>query len=364
MITGGIANWTENRSWRYGLPGKLSKYTERFLGGSHDLKVGLQYGGHGSDQLNGPNDTITTFSVTGRAVARHDAAAVSPGREGALDRRLRRRHLPRRPRVAQPRACATTTARGCFPSFPLLDAVGNATGRDVGGERRRLPLEHVLAARRRQLPADGVGPSWSRRTTAATTRSWKHGEFRPAVPSITPSFEFGFDAGGNRINFVQTSSNANLRIDPDMKAPYSRSVHRAVRAGADDEPRLPGQLRPQARRGLRAGRTSPGSTSQVPYMDNLGIDATGDTVMVYRLHLQSGGARVPADQPRRHVHALPGRHDDGDEAHVEQLAGGVLAGAVEGGRAARLERARDADGDRRAARREPSAAKRRGRTTS
>ena len=47
------------------------------------------------------------------------------------------------------------------------------------------------------------------------------GEFRPAVPSITPSFEFGFDGQGNRINFVQTSSNANLRIDPDMKAPYA-----------------------------------------------------------------------------------------------------------------------------------------------
>ena len=47
------------------------------------------------------------------------------------------------------------------------------------------------------------------------------GEFRPAVPSITPAFEFGFDAAGNRINFVQTSSNANLRIDPDMKAPYT-----------------------------------------------------------------------------------------------------------------------------------------------
>ncbi len=66
LITGGISSWAESRSWRYGLSAKLSQGKEQLWGGSHDLKIGVQYGGHGSDNLNGPNDTITTFSVTGR----------------------------------------------------------------------------------------------------------------------------------------------------------------------------------------------------------------------------------------------------------------------------------------------------------
>ena len=65
LITGGITNWAENRSWRYGYRQAVA-LTDRLLGGSHDLKLGLQYGAHGSDNLNGPNDTYPTISVTGR----------------------------------------------------------------------------------------------------------------------------------------------------------------------------------------------------------------------------------------------------------------------------------------------------------
>ena len=58
------------------------------MGGSHDLNVGAQYGEHGSDQLNGPNDTITTFSVTGRPSRGTTQLPVPPGCEGPLDGRL------------------------------------------------------------------------------------------------------------------------------------------------------------------------------------------------------------------------------------------------------------------------------------
>ena len=54
------------------------------LGGSHDWKLGLQYGGHGSDNLNGPNDTFTDLQRDGPADDRHHAAALSPGRDCAL----------------------------------------------------------------------------------------------------------------------------------------------------------------------------------------------------------------------------------------------------------------------------------------
>ena len=46
-------------------------------------------------------------------------------------------------------------------------------------------------------------------------------EYRGAVPSISPSYSFNVDSAGNRTNFVQTSSNANLRIDPNFKSAYN-----------------------------------------------------------------------------------------------------------------------------------------------
>ena len=112
----------------------------------------------------------------------------------------------------------------------------------------------------------------------------EQGEFRVAVPSITPAYEFTFDANGNRTNFVQTSSNANLRIDGDMKAPDKRPVHGPVRAGTDGATSASRRAsRTNAGRTTRRGRTPPGNTCKVPYVDSVGADATGDTIMVHRL---------------------------------------------------------------------------------
>jgi hypothetical protein len=108
-------------------------------------------------------------------------------------------------------------------------------------------------------------------------------EFRPAVPSITPAFDFGFDAAGNRVNLVQTSSNANLRIDADMQAPYTDQYM------VQFEQELMRNVGFQASYAHKRGedytgwQDITGQYVQVPYVDNAGVDATGDTVMVWRL---------------------------------------------------------------------------------
>src|SRR4029079_18681299 len=43
----------------------------------------------------------------------------------------------------------------------------------------------------------------------------------PAAPSIHPTIRFDFDAQGNRINFRPITTNANLAIDSDRKAPFT-----------------------------------------------------------------------------------------------------------------------------------------------
>ncbi len=113
-------------SW--GTAVKLSHVVDSFLGGSHDIKIGLQYGSHGSDNLNGPNDVLTTFSQTGRPTA---GTTQLPYHQGAqvywngvyVDDTFR---LGARRRSTS--ASATTTVAASFPSFPLLDATGFPTG--------------------------------------------------------------------------------------------------------------------------------------------------------------------------------------------------------------------------------------------
>ena len=341
QITGGISNWTENRSYRHGYAAKLSKYADSFMGGSHDLNAGLQYGEHGSDQLNGPNDTITTFSVTGRASR---GTTQLPYHQGAKVRWTGAYvdDTWRLGRAALNLGVRYDYSKGMYPSFPLLDAVGNLTG-EMSAANGKVYDWSTFS------PRIGVNYKITESTIVKAHygryyRELEAGEFRPAVPSITPSFEFGFDGQGNRINFVQTSSNANLRIDPNMKAPYADQY--MVQFERELMKNIGFQLSYAEKRGENnTGWTDiTGQYVQVPYVDSVGAGATGETIMVYRL-ISDPAARVyPADKPRGHVDALPGHHHDGDQTHVEQLAGGVLGRLLESGRSTRLERARNTDG--------------------
>ena len=42
----------------------MSHFADNFLGGSHDLKMGVQYGLGGSDYVTGLNDYIYTYGTT------------------------------------------------------------------------------------------------------------------------------------------------------------------------------------------------------------------------------------------------------------------------------------------------------------
>lgn len=282
LITGGISSWAENRSWRYGLSGKLSKYKERLWGGSHDLKIGAQYGGHGSDNLAGPNDTITTFSVTGRPSR---GTTQLPYHQGANVRWIGT-YIDDTYRVG--RAIVNFGVRydysqAGFPSLPFLDASGRETGEmsvandDVYRWNTFSPRVGI------NFRLNDSGKSLVKGHYGRYYKAMEGTEFRPAVPSITPSFEFGFDAAGNRVNFVQTSSNANLRIDQNFKSPYSDQF--IVQFEQEVMSNLGVQVNYVHKRGADYGgwQDIAGVYQEVPYIDNQGIDATGNTVMVYRL---------------------------------------------------------------------------------
>jgi hypothetical protein len=280
MITGGITNWTENRSYRNSFSGKLTKFVDSSLGGSHDLAVGMQYGVHGSDQLSGPNDSITTnngrplFGST--QLPFHQGARVNWTGAYIED-------TFRVGRLALNLGVRYDYSKGSFPAFPLLDAQGNETGAmspevdkvyDWSTFSPRLGVNFRLT--------EG-GSSVVKAHYGRYYKELEASEFRPAVPSISPGFEFQFDAAGNRINTVQVSSNANLRIDPNMKAPYTDQYM------VQYEQELLSNLGFQVSFAHKRGEDYTGWTDiagryeQVPYVDSVGQGATGETLMVYRL---------------------------------------------------------------------------------
>ncbi len=64
VITGGIYSWYDGNAWKSAFSGKVSHYAENFMGGSHDLKLGVQFDSGGSDYVLGPNDYIYTYGST------------------------------------------------------------------------------------------------------------------------------------------------------------------------------------------------------------------------------------------------------------------------------------------------------------
>ncbi len=189
-------------------------------------------------------------------------------------------------------------SKGMFPSFPLLDASGLPTGAmsaandDVYHWNTFSPRVGV------NYRVNASGRSCSRRTTGATTRRIEAGRVPPGGAVDHAGVQFTLDAAGNRINVVQVSSNANLRIDPDFKSAYNdqyivqieQEVMRDlglqvnyVHKRGEDYGALAGH-----RRQLRAGAVRRQRRHRRDRRDGHGLPP-GE---------QPGGPRVPADESR------------------------------------------------------------------
>lgn len=295
LVTGVIASWQENRSWRNGASIKFSKFTERFLGGRHDTSFGFQFNGQGGKSLNGPNDTITTFSVskktsTGTTQLPYYQGSTAQTYGIYIDDNYRVKKATLNLGVRYDHST------GAFPSLPFVDALGNPTGAmSVGTDKvygwdtvsPRIGISYLIT--------DGtiVKAHVGRYYTELSS-----GDFRAAVPSITPSFTFDVNPLGQRVNFVQATSNANLAIDPNLKPAYTDQYMAQI------ERSLTRLIGVQVAYAYKRGEDYPGWTDttgtyvEVPYVDNVGVGATGETVMVYKL------TSKPAD--RKFLQTTPG----------------------------------------------------------
>jgi hypothetical protein len=281
-ISGGIENWSENRSWKWTTQGKLTRVIDRFLGGSHDLNTGLQYGVTGSDNVAGNNDLLTTFSVSGRPTVGRTQLPFHQGAESFwtgvyVDDTFRLN------RAVINMGVRYDNSRATFQSLPFLNAQGVPTG-EMSAANNNVYTWNTFSPR--------IGVNYQVTQSGSTVIKAHYGryykalepnEYRGAVPSIAPAFEFTLDAAGNRTNVVQVSSNANLRIDPNLKPAYNDQFIAQIEQELASNLGLQVNYVHKQGEGYTAWQDITGQYVQVPYVDSVGADATGQTLMLYRL---------------------------------------------------------------------------------
>ena len=266
QITGGISSWDDEKAWRTGVSGKISHFADRFLGGSHDVKLGVQYSGGGRDAVTGPNDYIY---ITGgkqsygysrlpwhsggliRSTGAYADDTYRLGSRTTLNLGLRYDH-----------------SKAMYQSFPVLDQLGNPTGQ-LSVSNDDVYHWNVVSPRVGvNCKVNGSGKTVVKAHYGRYYRGVLLNDFTAAGPSVTPRYEFDIDSRGNRSNFTVVSSNTNLRIDPNYKDPYTNEFIAQI------EQELTADLGLQVNYVHKRGGDYPGwqdivgQYAQVPYVDS------------------------------------------------------------------------------------------------
>jgi hypothetical protein len=281
QITGGISSWGDEKTWRTGVSGKISHFADNFLGGSHDLKLGVQYNGGGRDGIIGINDYL--YIVGGKQSYGYTRL---PWHQGGLIRSIGT-YVDDTYRLGSVvtfnLGLRYDHSQAKYPSFPILDAAGNPTGQSSPGND---DVYHwnVVSPR--------AGATWKVNQSGKTVVKGYYGllyrgiflnDFVSAIPSITPKFIFDITPSGARTNFAVVSSNTNLTIDHGYKDPYS---HEAIlQVEQEVMPNLGLQVNYVHKRGYDypGWQDIGGRYAQAPYVDSAGVEASGRTVTVNRL---------------------------------------------------------------------------------
>ena len=292
FTTGGLQQWSEVRSWRYGPQFKVSHYAEDFLHGSHDLKLGVQTSTNGNVSLTGPNDQITTYGLTpGKLPNGTTQLPFYRGTNARWFGLYGDDTLRFGDRTTVNVGLRYDYSKGYYPSFPFIDASLTQTGQ-LSPPNNSVYHYNVVSPRigvNYKVSTGTVVKAHYGRYYSAIER-----DFAGIVPSNTTIFNFDCltqtCAPGSRNNFTTTTA-ANLQVDPNRKDPYSDQYIVQV------EHELIANLGLQVNYVHKDGhdytgwQDIAGVYQPVTYIDSAGVNATNQPVQVWRL-VSSPSARV------------------------------------------------------------------------
>ena len=283
QITGGIYLWYDGTSDKTAASVKVSHFADNFMGGSHDIKFGLQYNTGGHDYLYGYNDYIYTYSGTPAygytqlpfhvgghmrnvGVFADDTFRVSS--RFTINAGLR-----------------FDNSVASFPAFDLVDKNGNPTGQK-SPEVSDLFTWNTISPRigfSYKLTNDGktaLKAHYGRYYSGIIT-----GEFSAVAPSIAPRYFFSgtYDAAGNPEGTDLVKDNTNLSVDSGFKPPRTDQFVAAFERELTKDIALSLNYTYKKSEQYGGWRDTGGIYAQVPYVDSSGAEATGQTINVFQL---------------------------------------------------------------------------------
>jgi hypothetical protein len=291
-VTGGTYSFYDGEAWKTGFSGKVSHFADNFLGGSHDFKFGIQYNSGGSDYAYGYNDYIYTYAAGGIQYGYgYTQAPFHIGGEMRnigvfLDDTFRLNE-----RLTLNLGLRYDNSKAFFPSYPLLDAQGNETGQSSPAIDT-LYTWNTLSPRvgfNYKLTSDGR--TVFRAHYGRYYRGVVTGEFNGAVPSISPRYFGLWDFTTNAFDPATLelfSDNTNLAVDPKQKAPYTDQFVASFER--ELAPNLGVALHYSHKSGKQYGGWEDvgGEYERTTYIDDVGTDATGQPIEVFRLVNDAG----------------------------------------------------------------------------
>ncbi len=284
QITGGIYSWYDGDIWKTAASVKVSHFADKFLGGSHDFKFGVQANDGGSDYLGGYNDYIRTYSgVPTYAYAYETPGHVAGKTKGIgffIDDTFRVN-----PRLSLNLGVRYDYNKAGFGSYDLVDREGKPTG-------QRTPAVDKLFSWNTVSPR--IGFNWKLTADGRTVLKAHFGRYYRGIitgeyqtmaasaPRIV-SFSGEYDEAGNRIDEALYQDNSQLRVDPNYKAPYTDQFI----AGFEREivKDFGVSVNYVYKKTQRPGgyRDTTGVYAPAIYSDTEGIDATGQDIPVLAL---------------------------------------------------------------------------------
>lgn len=294
-ISGGIYYWYDGVSTKTGLSAKISHFSDKFLGGSHDFKFGVQYNQGGSSYTYGYNDYIYTYAYTYEDQTYQYGYGYTrlPQRLGGRMRALgvyADDSFQVSDRLTLNLGLRYDWSKAYIPEYPVFDKLGNQTGTAPGIDS--LYTWNTFSPRVGfNLKLDNAGRSVLKAHYGRYYRGIITGELSQIGPAVATvylgTWNFEENAFNNDLEVV--FDNSNLSVDPNYKPPHTDQFIVGL------EHQLARDVGVRVNYTYKRGRNFPawqdvgGEYVQVPYVDDVGAEATGQTINVYQLVSEERG---------------------------------------------------------------------------
>ncbi|MBP7779595.1 MAG: TonB-dependent receptor [Acidobacteria bacterium] len=218
--TGGIYLWYDGKSAKTAFSGKVTKYADDFMGGSHDFKVGVQFNSGRGEYTYGNNDYIYTYGSE-PAYGYTQLPFTQGGRLRALGVFADDTYKLGRATINV--GVRYDDSKAYFAEQDILDRNGDPTGQKSRAVDEVFRWKAISPRFGVNVKLNESGSTLLKGHYGRYYRGIVTGEFDNTTPSIAPRYLFSgnYDAAGNPLDLELVSDTSQLAVDPNLKNPYT-----------------------------------------------------------------------------------------------------------------------------------------------